>query len=207
MKPRGKVKIEWSVDFAYAIGLITSDGNLSSDGRHINFTSYDYELVQHFKIILNLTNTIGKKARGGSREKKYFVIQFGDVLFYKFLNSIGLTANKSKSIGQLSIPEEFFFDFFRGCLDGDGSINTFKHPESIHPQLRVRLCSASKRFLEWLQREFLKRGISGYINKTRDIYSLIFATESSRKVIFQIYYPDVQYFLQRKYERASPYLF
>ncbi len=34
MKPLGRVKIEWSDKFAYAIGLVASDGNLSPDGRH-----------------------------------------------------------------------------------------------------------------------------------------------------------------------------
>ena len=47
-KPKGKVKIEWSPDFAYAIGLITTDGNLSPDGRHVNFTSKDLELIKNF---------------------------------------------------------------------------------------------------------------------------------------------------------------
>gem|GEM_PF-6676481 len=45
MKPLGKVKIQWSPEFAYVIGLLTTDGNLSPDGRHINFTSKDRELV------------------------------------------------------------------------------------------------------------------------------------------------------------------
>jgi len=29
----------WSADFAYAVGLLTTDGSLSIDGRHINLTS------------------------------------------------------------------------------------------------------------------------------------------------------------------------
>lgn len=41
MKPLSKIKIKWSPKFAYCIGLITSDGNLSKDGRHISFTSKD----------------------------------------------------------------------------------------------------------------------------------------------------------------------
>lgn len=47
MKPKGKVKIEWNENFAYAIGLIVTDGSLSIDGRHINFTSKDLEQIQN----------------------------------------------------------------------------------------------------------------------------------------------------------------
>jgi len=49
-----KVKIEWSPKFAYAIGLIATDGNLSQDGRSVNFTSKDEELAMAFKACLGI---------------------------------------------------------------------------------------------------------------------------------------------------------
>ncbi|MDP3769538.1 MAG: hypothetical protein Q8R40_01195 [bacterium] len=70
--PQQKVKIEWSSAFAYAIGLITSDGNLSSDGRHLSFKSAEEELIQKFGVALNLHNKVTKSARGGEKIKKYF---------------------------------------------------------------------------------------------------------------------------------------
>ena len=36
---KNKVKIIWNNNFAYAIGVIATDGNLSPDLRHINITS------------------------------------------------------------------------------------------------------------------------------------------------------------------------
>ena len=41
-----------SPDLSYIIGLITTDGNLSKDGRHFDFTSKDIEQVKNFKKIL-----------------------------------------------------------------------------------------------------------------------------------------------------------
>ena len=83
---QNKVRIAWSPAFAYAIGLITTDGNLSPDGRHINLTTKDYDLAVTFKRCLGLENKIGRKARGSNLdEKRYFVVQFGDVSFYGFL--------------------------------------------------------------------------------------------------------------------------
>ena len=48
MKPLNKVKVQWSPNFAYALGLLTTDGCLSGDGRHIDFTSQDNEQLQNF---------------------------------------------------------------------------------------------------------------------------------------------------------------
>ena len=151
MRALSKVKIDWNPNFAYAIGLIATDGNLSPDGRHINFTTKDLDLAEKFREALNLTNKIGRKARGYSTEKKYFVVQFSDVSFYDFLIAIGLTPNKSKTLGPIDVPPEFFYDFLRGCLDGDGNINEYKHIESQYLQLKVRFYSASKIFVEWIQ--------------------------------------------------------
>ena len=60
-KPKGKVKIEWSPNFAYAIGLLATDGCLYNDGRHISFVSKDLELVEMFKKILGLEVKISAK--------------------------------------------------------------------------------------------------------------------------------------------------
>ena len=61
MVNQNKVKIEWNKKFAYAIGLIATDGSLSNDMRHIDFTSKDLELVDLFKRCLKLQNKIGRK--------------------------------------------------------------------------------------------------------------------------------------------------
>ena len=108
MKRLSKVKIKWTPDFAYAIGLITTDGNLSSDGRHLNLTSKDEALIVSFKKCLGIKNKVSKKGSGTSIDKKYFLVQFGDINFYDFLLSIGLTPAKSKTMSKVSIPKIYF---------------------------------------------------------------------------------------------------
>lgn len=209
-KPKGKIEIRWSSNFAYAIGLITTDGNLSKDGRHMNLTSKDLVMITNFKFCLGLNNMIGRKARGGSSDKKYYVIQFGDVLFYQFLQGLGLTPAKSKTLQQVLIPNKFFFDFLRGCIDGDGNINISSHPESRHKQLRVRLFSASMPFLEWLRsqvREKLKiRG--GWIENSPSAKCarLSFGKADSIKILRSVYRPDVEVYLRRKFVIAQSFL-
>src|SRR3989338_8611479 len=42
---RRTFNVKWSPRFAYAIGLLTTDGNLSSDQRHMSLISKDREQV------------------------------------------------------------------------------------------------------------------------------------------------------------------
>ena len=52
---------------------------------------------------------IGKKASVSVQEKKYYHVQFGDVMFYRFLQDIGLTPAKSRTMGALKISDQYFF--------------------------------------------------------------------------------------------------
>ena len=208
MKPLAKVKCVWSPNFAYVIGLITTNGNLSPDGRHLHFTSKDLELAMLFKKILGLTNKIGKKSRGGGEEKKYYVVQFGDINFYRFLLSIGLMPNKSKILSSLKIPDRYFKDFLRGCVDGDGNIHYFKHPESQFPQLRVRITSASPSFLIWLKNKSNKniKLKGGWIEQVRGASVLCYGISDSLKLLKAIYKDKLSPRLTRKYLKAKPFL-
>jgi hypothetical protein len=208
MRRLGKVKIKWSSAFAYAIGLLATDGNLSKDGRHLNLTSKDRAMIVTFKKCLGIQNKIGRKARSNSPIKNYFQVQFGDKNFYEFLINIGLTPAKSKTLGPLLVPSVYFADFLRGCIDGDGSIGVFRHPESSRPQLRIRLYSASIRFLGWIKREISKNaGIqTGWMEPGSGVTVLTYAKKDSIKLIAFIYYPSVEYYLKRKYNIAKPFM-
>jgi len=100
--------MRWDNNLAYVVGLITTDGNLSKDGRHLDFTSKDRDLVETFANLLNLDNKINFKKSTFNKNGIYYHIQFGNVKFYRFLEVIGLTPNKSKTIGNLLIPSYYF---------------------------------------------------------------------------------------------------
>ena len=63
LKPREKVKRAWSSELSYAIGLIATDGCLSSDGRHFDFTSKMVEqLIRIDNEWLHKGNNVDEKA-------------------------------------------------------------------------------------------------------------------------------------------------
>jgi len=207
-KKRNFIDTTWSEKLAYVIGIIASDGNLSPDLRHINITSKDEEMLLNIKSALGIKNTVGRKSRGGSRIKKYFVIQFGSHNFYEFLLQIGLTPAKSKTIKKVEMPDQYFRDFLRGCIDGDGNINVFTHPESKHPQLRIRLSSASPLFLLWMQKTIKNhtRVMGGWIEKQQSVSILNYAKSDAMILLNFMYYENVRYYLTRKYTVGKRFL-
>ena len=204
------IETKWSNLLAYVIGIITTDGNLSPDGRHINITSKDLEMVQNVKDILNLTNTFSRKSRGGSTEKKYYVLQFGSKNFFAFLLTIGLMPAKSKTLKKVLVPDIFFSDFLRGCIDGDGNIYESKHPESRHLQLRLTLASASKPFLIWMLKSIrrIHQIDGGWINtvENKSTHMLRFGKNDSIQILKAMYAKSRRYALQRKLATAEKYL-
>ncbi len=191
-KPKELVKIAWSDNFAYAIGLIVSDGNLSKDGRHIVFTTIDKDLAEIFMTALDIKN-VYMREKSDKRKRACYDIQFSDVLFYSFLNSIGITQNKSKTIGEVLIPPLYFASFVRGVFDGDGSVYHYKDRRWNNSfQFYFSFASASETFITWLQHEMQRMfGITGHIVKASksSVYQLRYAKRESL-ILQTVFYPN-----------------
>ena len=201
--------MEWNPNIAYAIGLITTDGNLSKDGRHIIFVSKDTSLVRLFKKCLGIKNKISVKTSGYSNKTgEYYFTQFGNVKFYRDLLAIGLTPNKSKNISMLTIPEKYFADFLRGHLDGDGTIRTYN--DSAYPnnrRLYTTFMSASKVHIDWLQSKIKKLyGVIGRVRAVPRAWILVYGKNESKILIRVLYYSWKIPFLQRKRQLVKNYL-
>ena len=201
MRPLGKVRIKWSPEFAYAIGLLATDGNLSSDGRHFDFTSNDREQLTNFMRCLGIKVKVGFK-RSGYTGKKSPRIQFGDVKLYRFLVGIGFMPRKSKVIAKIDIPKEYFFDFLRGHLDGDGTFYSYWDPRwRASFMFYTVFISASKRHIDWLRnRVFELLDIKGHVTKSAHdaAYNLKYAKAESLKLLPKLYYDKVVVCLSRK---------
>lgn len=199
-KPKGKVKIKWSPRFAYAIGLIVADGCLSKDGRHVDLTSKDRAQIVLFKKCLGLATKISRKRSGAGNLTHH--TQFGDVLFYQFLESIGLTPAKSKTISSILVPQEYFLDFLRGYFDGDGS--SFSYYDSIYKKsyrFYISFTSASPKFFDWLRNEIRNSlNIKGFLSHNRNnaYVQLRFSKKEAIVLVNGIYYSKDVPRLKRK---------
>ncbi len=199
-KPKNKVKIKWSPAFAYAIGLLVTDGHLSKDSRHVDLTSKDEEQLKNFIKCLNINVKITSKH--SSLNKKYKRIQFSDVNFYKFLMSIGLMPRKTKIIKSIKIPRKYFFDFLRGHFDGDGTFYSYWDPRwKSSFMFYTVFISASKNHINWLHDKIYKSlAINGHITKSvnSSVYQLKYAKTESLKLLPKLYYNKNVVCLSRK---------
>ncbi len=223
--PRAKLprkELPWSANLSYVVGLITTDGNLSSDKRHISITSTDKQLLRTVLTCLGKKNTISKNPPGAIFKKQAYRIQIGDVNLYDWLLSIGLFPNKSLTLGGLKVDLNFFPDFLRGHLDGDGSIihykdryNTKIKETYVYDRLFVYFGSASKKHIEWLRNNiYLLKGPRGSLNSVQSktqkgkstIFRLKYSTKEAKIILNWIYYKPRLPCLQRKYKIAQPFL-
>jgi hypothetical protein len=207
----------WSASVAWAVGVIATDGNLGRDGRHLTVTSKDRDLLDGIRKCLRVKSAIAPHnvGRGASCSR----LQWSNPGQHAWLREIGLTPAKSLTLGPLAVPDTFFVDFFRGCIDGDGSIvtyvdryNTAKKPTYIYTRLYVSLVSASLRFVEWLRATVRNiAGAWGDVEVRRaigrnDIWRLRYAKAESLSLLRWMYYaPDIPC-LRRKRDVAEPFL-
>ncbi len=199
-KPKRIINEKWTPNLAYAIGLIATDGCLGKDGLLIDLTSKDREQLENFSKCLSVDFKIGSKIN--STGDKSLRIQFKNRIFYDFLLSLGLTPKKSLTMGKLKIPDKYFFDFLRGCFDGDGSFYSYwdKRWKSSH-MFYLEFISASPKYIEWVRLELKNRvNVSGHLvsDGRKRTYQLKYAKREALEIISKMYYSKDVVYLSRK---------
>lgn len=206
---------KWTPQLAYAVGLITTDGSLSKDNRHIDFTSSDLQLLKTFKKCLLLKNRISEKSGGYKSERKSYHIQFCNVNLYNWLRSIGLMSNKTYYLKDIAVPKKYFRDFLRGHLDGDGSIVTYtdrymsyKDKRYKYNRIYLTFCSSALEHIKWIQTTIkgffgINGSLSGWKHKDRNskltFWKLRFAKNNSLKILSWLYYkPDLPCLIRKR---------
>jgi hypothetical protein len=209
--------LAWSAEAAYAVGLVATDGNLSSDGRHMSFISKDRDLVETFRRCLELTTVV--RTLGTRAGNAVYRVQWCDRRLYDWFLSLGLMPAKSLRLGRLAVPDDHFADFFRGCIDGDGSVLVYtdryhsrKKDRYVYERLYVSLVSASLAFVDWVRTTVARLAhVAGAIHESRraghrPIWKLRYAKAESIRLLRFIYYaPDVPC-LDRKRVTAERFL-
>lgn len=190
MRYEFKTHYSWNPGIAYLVGLIASDGCLLKDGRHIDITSKDIEIINNFQCILNKTRKI--KTKLGQFKTPAYYLFFSDVALYDFLLKVGLTPNKSKTINELKIPEELFSDYLRGYFDGAGTVYGYWDPRwKSSFMYYCGFVSASLPYLQWLSSKITQHAntTAGRIKQNNRAYTLLYAKADSKK-IFQFIYNE-----------------
>ena len=202
--------------------MISTDGNLSKDKRHITLTSTDNQLLKTFRECLNLKNKICTNPPGSYSKSKCYKVTFSNVAFYNWLVSIGLEKNKTFKLSSIRIPDRYLPDFLRGHLDGDGSVicyidkhNKYKHKTYTYKRLYVVFRSGSLLHMRWIRQNIIRiLGINGSLNgwknrnkkDTKTLWSLRFCKRESLILLKYLYYNSQAPCLLRKRKIADTFV-
>ena len=207
MRYRKKTEYSWSPQIAYSVGLIASDGCLSSDGRHIDLTSKDIDQLDNFQRAIGKSISVSEKSNGS--KGKSLRIQFSDVAYYDFLLTVGLMPNKSKILPELHIPDEYYAHFLRGLFDGDGTTYAFHDPRwPVSYMYYIAYSSASRLFIEYISSTNIRlldvKGAS--IRHAARAFSLVYAKADAHLLYSAMYKDSEDLFLIRKRKKLEGFV-
>ena len=122
--------------------------------------------------------------------------------FVENLISCGVVPNKTYNYKIPKFPMEFFFDFLRGYIDGDGCYHCNKN------HIYMSLTCASEDILRWIQSILNKYDISTNIYKEKEYKYRLTCTnyDGMNSLINFMYHDNCTLYLTRKYDKIKPLL-
>lgn len=132
----------------YLLGVFITDGcvykSKSKNSYQFELSSKDKDWLKDIAAIISDTMVASK---AGKKRNDYRIrgtcSQISDWLMSK-----NCTPRKSLTVKMPNIPEQYFFDFLRGVVDGDGSINF----NSKNYTYAISISSASQKFLKSIRK-------------------------------------------------------
>lgn len=194
---------------AYTLGLLYSDGCLVKNKNEVKLALVnDFEILE--KLSMFILNSIKIKTSYNSYNNVVYNFNFCNSTIYKDLLNWGLYPAKSKT---LKIHPDLKFNphFWRGVIDGDGSINYKVDPKnekysysSVEVCGTIDVCQSFKDFCSSIINvENIK------INKSKRIDNFgIFRVCGKRiiPILNKIYEEHEEFFMTRKREKFDEYL-
>lgn len=187
----------------YWIGFIYSDGHVNVEGKdnsiEVSLHYQDKELLEKFKMFLNTSAPITKIKNSNCYKLRFFSERIVDIL-----KDLGFTNNKSKIL----IPHEKLKHsrhFWRGCIDGDGSLYFSKPGGYNAPCISlVGTFDTCKGFLD-----FTKEGeitSERNVNKTKgeNLFRIDFSWKKALQVV-ELIYKDSKIYMERKYQKYQEF--
>lgn len=121
-------------DSAYWLGYLYADGYVSlGNGYKLGLSSVDYEMLEKFRTFLETDAPIRSRYKTSKlardKEKRFVIheIVVSSKRLILDLLSYGVVPRKSQDFSTpVTIPVQAEADFWRGCLDGDGSLSSAK---------------------------------------------------------------------------------
>jgi hypothetical protein len=137
----------------YLLGAYMTDGNVVRNLQRCSLSSTDVSWLEDINKIISPNNLIKKYA------KNCFTLIVHNKEICCWLNQAGCIPAKSLVLDAPNVPSEYFKDFMRGAMDGDGSISLYQRAYDNYKTLSCYLCGASPLFMEGISTRLNSLGL------------------------------------------------
>lgn len=191
---------------AYILGLLLSDGSISSNSQlQIKLKADDSEL----KLLQSVVNYISPDTKIIVKQNTAF-FRIASVEIRNNLEKYGMTPEKTYTLNKIpNLPKHLYRHFIRGYFDGDGTVFMDRK------WLRSNICSISENFLIEIQALLNDANIENRINveirknkkykvpqgvseNCMNMYRLYISKQEALKKFYHYLYDDATIYLERK---------
>lgn len=197
---------------AYWIGFIMADGNVYKTTLSIRLKASDQNHLEKFKISIKSNHKIRKcqyiDKEGRVHEGCEIAIFSKKIV--EDIEKLGVVENKSLILNPCSyIPESFLKDYWRGLIDGDGTITFAKRKTFIDWQIgMVGTKEICEELLDFICKNLKIKKVKLQQTKkakeeNKNTYNFRIGGNIQVKKICSFFYKSSTIYLDRKYKRAK----
>lgn len=190
-------------DSAYWLGFLYADGNIRDGNRNeisLELKEEDFDTIKDFHDYCSNKNSIRKHIiKKNNKEYYSYTSSFSSKKVKENLINLGCVPKKSlilKCPSNTQVPKEYFYDFLRGYIDGDGYIQY----DFDKYRYRIVICGTK----EMLQGIITRCEWFEYCSITKDnkssIYTLTISNKENVYNILSKLYENSKYHLKRKFD-------
>jgi predicted transcriptional regulator len=195
---------------AYFLGMMYADGCVQESGIKIKLQDRDEHILTDLKNDIGYTGPLSYAEKANERCQDVASLVINRVKIVQDLIKLGATPKKSLTITLPTfdqVPEEFFSSFVRGLFDGDGSIAI----KGLAKTIVNCYITGNDLLLKPLMKYFDTIGLNStgfYYHKNSNGHTgMLCFTRKAEAIKFLNYiYKDATLKLNRKYEKALPFL-
>jgi hypothetical protein len=185
---------------AYWLGFILADGNIHQNKRQFSLGIHkqDIEHLNKFKKHINSSHKI-------FYVENMCVLSLKNKQFCRHLINLGIIPKKSNVATAPILGENLYKHFWRGMIDGDGSVLIFKR-KNKYSRFLVQLVGTFdvvNEFKKFVVRSGIQTKANPYkVVTSPNLFILGFEGLDITKKIVNILYSDSSIYLDRKYKTA-----
>ena len=192
----------------YFLGLLITDGNIfqynsATHQINVNLTlqESDKYILEKFQKAVQSNRKITNDGRGCCQ------VMVLSTIMAKDLEQYGVIPQKTFTIRfPFNVPKQYYNAIFRGIIDGDGSIGFYSQPGKKAHSKSIRLCSASKEFLQDIQMllfQELNIRPRSIRQEKENLWTIGYGAKNDLEKIISWMYKDSTIYLSRKKEKCD----